>query len=107
MELRWNGDTVANIPRDPLADEAPLSRRPYAIPKAPEPLTDIPESTDIAADLLKLMASPDLASRRWIWEQYDQKVGANTIQPPGGDAAVARIHGTDKALAVKIGRAHV
>ena len=41
-------------------------------PKPPEPLTDIPESTDIAADLLKLMASPDLASRRWIWEQYDQ-----------------------------------
>jgi phosphoribosylformylglycinamidine synthase len=60
----------------------------------------VPESTDIAADLLKLMASPDLASRRWIWEQYDQKVGADTVQPPGGDAAVVRVHGTDKALAI-------
>src|SRR5688572_22316092 len=100
MELVWNGETVADIPLGPLADEAPLYERPYAIPKPPEPLTDIPESTDIAADLLKLMASPNLASRRWIWEQYDQSVGANTVQRPGGDAAVVRIHGTKKALAM-------
>jgi phosphoribosylformylglycinamidine synthase len=100
MELVWNGETVADIPLDPLADEAPLYERPYAIPKAPEPLTDIPESTDIAADLLKLMASPNLASRRWVWEQYDQSVGADTIQRPGGDAAVVRVHGSKKALAI-------
>ena len=60
----------------------------------------MPESTDIAADLLKLMASPDLASRRWIWEQYDSQVGADTVQRPGGDAAVVRVHGTKKALAM-------
>ena len=60
----------------------------------------MPESTDIAADLLKLMASPNLASRRWIWEQYDSQVGADTVQPPGGDAAVVRVHGTKKALAI-------
>ena len=65
-----------------------------------KPLTDVPESTDIGADLLKLMASPDIASRRWIWEQYDNKVGGDTVQPPGGDAAVVRIHGTHKALAM-------
>jgi phosphoribosylformylglycinamidine synthase II len=100
MELVWNGETVANIPLGPLADEAPLYERPYAIPKSPEPLTDIPESTDIAADLLKLMASPALASRRWIWEQYDQSVGADTVQRPGGDAAVVRVHGSKKALAI-------
>src|SRR3954471_6764568 len=100
MELVWNGETVADIPLDPLADEAPLYERPYAIPKAPEPLTDIPESTDIAADLLKLMASPALASRRWVWEQYDQQVGADTVQRPGGDAAVVRVHGSKKALAI-------
>ena len=100
MELLWNGETVADIPLDPLADEAPLYERPYAIPKAPEPLTDIPESTDIAADLLKLMGSPNLASRRWVWEQYDQTVGADTVQRPGGDAAVVRVHGTKKALAI-------
>jgi phosphoribosylformylglycinamidine synthase subunit PurL len=60
----------------------------------------VPDSTDIAADLLKLMASPNLASRRWVWEQYDQSVGANTVQRPGGDAAVVRIHGSRKALAI-------
>src|SRR5918995_1420294 len=100
MVLTWNGETVADIPLGPLADEAPLYERPYAIPKPPEPLTDIPESTDIAADLLKLMGSPALASRRWIWEQYDQSVGADTVQRPGGDAAVVRVHGTRKALAI-------
>ena len=46
------------------------------------------------------MASPDLASRRWIWQQYDRKVGADTLQPPGGDAALVRVHGTQKALAI-------
>ena len=46
------------------------------------------------------MASPDLASRRWIWEQYDSQVGADTVQRPGGDAAVVRVHGTNKALAM-------
>src|SRR5213075_3062849 len=100
MELVWEGETVADIPLHPLADEAPLYERPYAIPKAPEPLTDIPESTDIAADLLKLMGSPNLSSRRWVWEQYDQSVGADTVQRPGGDAAVIRVHGSKKALAI-------
>ena len=54
----------------------------------------------IAADLVTLMGSPDIASRRWIWEQYDHMVGADTVQRPGGDAAVVRVHGTDKALAI-------
>ncbi|MFM9853292.1 MAG: phosphoribosylformylglycinamidine synthase subunit PurL [Sphingomonadaceae bacterium] len=106
MVLMWNGETVADIPLGPLADDAPLYDRPamsrddYKMWAAVKPLGDIPESTDIAADLLKLMASPDIASRRWIWEQYDQKVGGDTVQPPGGDAAVVRIHGTDKAIAI-------
>ena len=100
MVLEFDGEVVCDIPLGPLADEAPCYERPYAIPKAPEPLTDIPESTDIAADLLKLMASPNLASRRWVWEQYDQSVGADTVQRPGGDAAVVRVHGSKKALAI-------
>ncbi len=100
MVLEFNGETVADIPLGPLADEAPCYERPYAIPKAPEPLTDNSESTDIAADLLKLMGSPHLASRRWVWEQYDQSVGADTVQHPGGDAAIVRIHGSKKALAI-------
>lgn len=106
MQLEWNGATVCDIPLGPLADEAPeydrphLSRDEYKAWAQVKPLGDIPESTDIAADLLKLMASPNLASRRWIWEQYDSQVGADTIQRPGGDAAVVRVHGTQKALAI-------
>jgi phosphoribosylformylglycinamidine synthase len=100
MVLEFDGEVVCDIPLDPLADEAPLYERPYTIPAPPEPLTDIPESSDIAADLLKLMGSPALASRRWVWEQYDQTVGADTVQRPGGDAAVVRVHGTNKALAI-------
>jgi phosphoribosylformylglycinamidine synthase subunit PurL len=106
MVLEWNGAVVADIPLAPLADDAPLYDRPalsleeYKRWAQVKPLGDIPESTDIAADLLKLMASPDIASRRWIWEQYDNRVGGDTVQPPGGDAAVVRIHGTDKAIAI-------
>jgi phosphoribosylformylglycinamidine synthase II len=100
MVLKWNGETAADIPLAPLADEAPVYDRPWTPTGKPAPLADIPECTDIAADLLKLMAAPDLASRRWVWEQYDQKVGADTVQPPGGDAALVRVHGTKKALAI-------
>ena len=101
MVLEFDGEVVCDIPLGPLADDAPCYDRPYAIPKAAASRsTDVPESTDIAADLLKLMASPNLASRRWIWEQYDQSVGADTVQRPGGDAAVVRVHGTKKALAI-------
>jgi phosphoribosylformylglycinamidine synthase len=100
MVLEFDGEVVCDIPLGPLADEAPCYERPYTIPKTPEPLTDIPESTDIAANLLKLMASPNIASRRWVWEQYDQSVGADTVQRPGGDAAVVRVHGSKKALAI-------
>jgi phosphoribosylformylglycinamidine synthase subunit PurL len=106
MVLKWNGETVCDIPLGPLADDAPLYDRPYMSQDEYKawaqvrPLGDIPESTDIGADLLKLMASPDIASRRWIWEQYDHMVGADTVQRPGGDAAVVRVHGTQKGLAM-------
>ncbi|MCL6683361.1 phosphoribosylformylglycinamidine synthase subunit PurL [Sphingomonas alba] len=106
MVLEFGGEVVCDIPLGPLADEAPCYERPYLSRdeyKAwaqVKPLGEVPESTDIAGDLLKLMASPNLASRRWIWEQYDNRVGADTVQPPGGDAAVVRVHGTKKALAI-------
>jgi phosphoribosylformylglycinamidine synthase II len=106
MVLTWNGEVAADIPLAPLADEAPLYERPYLSREEYQawaqvkPLGDVPERADIAADLLRLMGSPDIASRRWIWEQYDQKVGGDTVQPPGGDAALVRVHGTGKALAI-------
>ncbi len=104
--LEFDGEVVCDIPLGPLADDAPMYDRPYASKEEYKawanvaPLGDIPESTDIGTDLLKLMACPDLASRRWIWEQYDSQVGADTMQKSGGDAAVVRIHGTQKALAM-------
>jgi phosphoribosylformylglycinamidine synthase II len=98
--LKWNGEIEADIPLAPLADDAPLYDRPFVATEKPEPLADVPDCADVAADLLALIASPDLASRRWIWQQYDQKVGGDTVQPPGGDSAVVRVHGGDKALAI-------
>ncbi|MEO7635156.1 MAG: AIR synthase-related protein, partial [Sphingomicrobium sp.] len=106
MVLEWNGEVVCDIPLGPLADDAPEYDRPhlsldeYKAWAQVKPLGEVPESTDIAADLLKLMASPALASRRWVWEQYDQQVGGDTVQRPGGDAAVVRVHGSKKALAM-------
>jgi len=100
MVLEFDGEVVCDIPLGPLADDAPCYERPYAIPQPPQPLTNAPESTNIAADLLKLVGSPNLANRRWVWEQYDQSVGADTVQRPGGDAAVVRVHGSTKALAI-------
>ena len=100
MELVHRGKTVADIPLAPLADDAPLYDRPWTPTPPAKALVDAPKSEDVAADLLRLMATPDLASRRWIWEQYDPKVGSDTVQPPGGDAAVVRVHGTQKALAI-------
>ena len=106
MVLEFNGEVVCDIPLGPLADDAPEYDRPYMsldeykVWAQVKPLGDVPESTDIAADLLKLMGSPNLASRRWIYEQYDQSVGADTVQKPGGDAAVVRVHGSKKALAI-------
>ncbi|KPF74734.1 phosphoribosylformylglycinamidine synthase [alpha proteobacterium AAP81b] len=100
LTLTFHGETVGEIPLEPLADKPPKYDRPWVPTPKREPLTDVPESTDIAADLLKLMACPDLASKRWIWEQYDHMVGADTLQRPGGDAAVVRVHGTNKALAI-------
>jgi phosphoribosylformylglycinamidine synthase len=106
MVLTWKGEVVCDIPLGPLAEDAPLYDRPAAS-KAEykawanvQPLGDVPASTDIGADLLKLMASPDLASRAWIWQQYDSQVGGDTAQLSGGDAAVVRIHGTNRALAM-------
>jgi phosphoribosylformylglycinamidine synthase len=100
MVLTFRGETVCDIPLGPLADDAPAYDRPHVKTAPPAALGEMPASTDIAADLLTLMASPDLASRRWIWEQYDHMVGGDTVQHPGGDAAVVRVHGTDKGLAI-------
>ncbi|URW74418.1 phosphoribosylformylglycinamidine synthase subunit PurL [Sphingomonas donggukensis] len=100
MVLKFQGETVCDIPLGPLADDAPAYDRPWVPTPARQAITDAPETDDLAADLITLMGSPDLASRRWIWEQYDHMVGGDTVQRPGGDAAVVRVHGTRKGLAI-------
>ncbi|WP_416909110.1 MAG: phosphoribosylformylglycinamidine synthase subunit PurL [Polymorphobacter sp.] len=100
LTMTFHGETVGEIPLDPLADSAPKYDRPW-VPTPPRaPLDNVPESADVGADLLRLMGSADLCSRAWIWQQYDHMVGADTLQRPGGDAAVVRVHGTKKALAM-------
>ncbi|OJW76663.1 MAG: phosphoribosylformylglycinamidine synthase II [Sphingomonadales bacterium 63-6] len=106
MVLEFNGDVVCDIPLGPLADDAPeydrpsLSREDYQAWAKPGEVGEVPASADLGADLLKLIGSADLASRAWIWQQYDSQVGGETLQLSGGDAAVVRVHGTHKALAM-------
>lgn len=105
MVLEFDGEVVCDIPLGPLAADAPeydrpyLSREEYKAWAKVQPLASVPDSSDVGTDLLKLMATPNLASRRWIAEQYDSQVGADTLQT-GGDAGVVRVHGTKKALAI-------
>ncbi|MFN8949188.1 MAG: AIR synthase-related protein, partial [Alphaproteobacteria bacterium] len=101
LVLKFKGETVADIPVAALADEAPLYERPWVEPEHAKPLGEVPECASVGAALQALVASPDLASRRWIYEQYDSTVMADTVQKPGGDAAIVRIHRTNKAIAVK------
>jgi len=100
LTMTFHGDVVGRIPLDPLADAAPKYDRPHVPTPKRATLADVPASANIVADLKTLLGSADLCSRRWIWEQYDCQVGADTLQRPGGDAAVVRVHGTKKALAI-------
>ena len=102
MVLRHKGEIVADLPIDPLALASPEYDRPWVpTPKQAE-ITPGDLEKDIAPlDALKtLMGCPHLASKRWIWEQYDHMVMGDTIGRPGGDAGVVRVHGTKKALAM-------
>ncbi|MEA2823584.1 MAG: phosphoribosylformylglycinamidine synthase subunit PurL [Alphaproteobacteria bacterium] len=100
LVVKHKGRIVADMPVTSLSDEAPLYERPYQkrTPRQDAPAFDT--SRPVMESLVKIIASPDMCSRRWVWEQYDNSVMADTIQMPGGDAAVVRVHGTDKALAM-------
>ena len=100
LVLNFKGETIADIPVAALADEAPLYERPWVEPEHPKALSAVAEPASLSKALAALVATPDLASRRWVWEQYDSTVMADTVQKPGGDAAIVRIHRTNKAVAV-------
>ena len=102
LVLKSGTQTVCDIPVPPLVSEAPIYERSWVQPPPPAPLptSTLADKIPIEDTLLKMMSTPNLCSRRWIWEQYDHMVMADTIQRPGGDAAVVRVHGTEKALAI-------
>ena len=99
--VRHRGVIEADIPLDPLAEQAPLYHRPHIETAPPPALGPVADPVGIAPALLTLMACPDLCSRAWIWDQYDSTIGGQTVQRPGGaDAAVVRIEGLARALAL-------
>ena len=104
LVLRHNRKKVCDIPIAPLADDAPNLDRPYTIPTSLPVIeaTDVHETQDYDDALVRIMSSPDIASKRWIWEQYDRHVMADTVDSSqsGGDAAIVRIHGKNKAVAI-------
>ncbi len=104
LVLKQYGAVVCDIPVAPLGEDAPNYDRPWTEPpKRPTfDITKYPEPTDYGAVLLKLMSTPDMASKRWVWEQYDRHVMGDTLDSSqsGGDAAIVRVHGSNKALAI-------
>ena len=102
LVLMWQGEVAADIPVPPLVAAAPEYERPWTVtpPRAVLGPNDVAAPDDLADALLELVASPDLCSRRWVWEQYDHMVMGDTVGRPGGDAALVRVHGTNKALAI-------
>ncbi|APH60027.1 phosphoribosylformylglycinamidine synthase subunit PurL [Granulibacter bethesdensis] len=99
--VKHQGVVEADIPLDPLAEQAPLYQRPTVETPKRAPLGEVTDPVGIAPALLALIGSPDIASRRWIWDQYDSTVGGQTVRRPGAaDAAVVRLEGTRRALAL-------
>lgn len=96
----WQGQLAFRLPVAPLVDQAPRYERPYQLPLPPEALT-LPSfaGRDLAADLRLLLSSPSLGSKRAVYQQYDQTVGASTVVGPGGEAALVLIPGTRMGLA--------
>ena len=101
MVVRHKGNTEADIPVAMLANSAPLYERPWVeTPKPRRILAEwVPPPNSILDCLEAIVGHPQGCSRRWIWEQYDHMVMGDTIQRPGGDAAIVRVHGTNKAIA--------
>ncbi|MFN3538142.1 MAG: AIR synthase-related protein, partial [Brevundimonas sp.] len=104
LVLKHKGEVVCDVPLAPLFDDAPLYDRPWTQPVLHPRIDpkDVPAPADWTEAVIKVIACPDMASKRWIWEQYDRHVMADTIQDSatGADAGVVRVHGTDKGLAV-------
>ena len=102
MQVVHNGEIVADIPVEALTDEAPRYERPMSAPLRTEVPTPELQSTDHTRDLLTLLSSGNLASKHWVYRQYDHMVRTNTAILPGADAAMVRIKETRRALAMSL-----
>lgn len=104
LRLFHNGEMVAELPVDALAEEAPVYHKPSKVPAYYKEFleTDVPapKVEDAKETLLELLKQPTIASKEWVYDQYDYMVRTNTVVAPGSDAAVLRIRGTKKALAM-------
>lgn len=104
LRLIHNGEIVANVPADALAEEAPVYHKPSHEPDYYREFqtmeNDIPTVADYKETLIKLLQQPTIASKEWVYDQYDYMVRTNTVVAPGSDAAVIRIRGTRKGLAM-------
>jgi len=104
LVLKHHGETVCDVPLAPLFDDAPLYDRPWVQPALQPRLSpaDVPAPESWVDAVIKVVCCPDMASKRWIWEQYDRHVMADTLHDSAtaADAGVVRVHGTDKGLAV-------
>jgi phosphoribosylformylglycinamidine synthase len=100
--VRHHGDVMADLPIKELGDQAPQYKRPFVSLQKPKPIdaASVPSPESIVEVLEKLIATPDLCSKRWVWEQYDHIILGNTVQRPGGDAAVVRVDDGAKGLAL-------
>ncbi len=102
--LFFEGKIVADLPAAPLSDRAPVYDRPraaLAAPAGPFLWKDEPDPADYGECLRRILTSPNGAEKSWIWTQYDHMVQTNTVERPGGDAAVMRVKGTTKGVAMK------
>jgi phosphoribosylformylglycinamidine synthase len=102
--IRHHGDVMADLPIKELGDEAPIYNRPFVeTPRQPViDAKDVTHPMPVADALEKLIGAPDLCSKRWVWEQYDHIIGGNTVQRPGGDAALVRVEDGPKGLAMTV-----
>jgi len=104
LVLYFNNEIVCNIPITSLADEAPKYNREWISTPLPQEINIDKKLNDLDFEdcLMKLLSHANQANKSWVWEQYDHMVMCDTIERPGGDAAVIRVHGTNKALAATV-----
>jgi len=104
LRLLHNGDIVADVPVDALAEDAPVYHKPSKVPAYYEKFQTeapfVPVVRDIKEMVINLLSQPTIASKEWVYQQYDHMVQTSTVVAPGSDAAVVRIRGTKKALAM-------